>query len=221
MLIFSGSVAAGQTAEIQLPYMPQNLVIRNVNNLETTRIGLQVNGLGTGVVFDVDDNFLLQFTGVQGRLSPFNYNVGGTGLFYNELNFVLTDGVFGKENTVIYVKNKANIAQTLEVYAYSTNKGKRMYSTVQQKIYANSGITVTDFDSLTFELVNNNRYNVTFADGTVQNMDNFEFKNLYRFGVNAGNSDFNFGIINNSTGFVKSINIIPSSDQNIVISKMR
>lgn len=222
MLIFSGTVGAGATAEIQLAYLPQFLQIFDVTTATANlnEFTVNVNALGTGVITDINDGSFVRDYGCYGSYvnQRNQFNLGMEPLVFPIIQ--LSNGIFGNQNTVIQLRNLGANPTAVNIYGYSTQKGTRMYKQIQQRIYQNSGVTVSDFDYLGLKPLPNNVYNVTFADGTSQSMTNSEFLNLLNF-LNYPQTNSNFQveniILDNTSQWIQSINIIPSADTNILI----
>jgi hypothetical protein len=203
MLIFSGNIAAGAQAQINLPYYPQILIVSSKD------LGINVNALGNGVTFDVQDEALLEVLG------QYTYKKASETLpTYN-----LANGLFGNQNTVITLTNATAAAiNGVTVFAYSVNKGTKFIQTSQQRVFANSGITVEKFVYLGIKEVVGSTFNAVFQDGTTQN---FSFKELQLFNMQNTNTIAEDAlIIDNSANVFRSLNFIPPSDTNIFIVNM-
>jgi hypothetical protein len=207
MIIYSGTPGAGGT-QINLPYMPQILVCDQL----LTR--LSVNALGLGVVTELTDASLIRLMGEEDMVT----DAGAATL--KTYSYFLGDGLFGGQNCQITI---AQAAATI-LYGFSMKKGANMVQTIQQTVFANSGITFDNFLQLYLSSgANTDIVNVLFADDTSQQMTVTELLFLQRLTTNTSQSTLVTNVscvIDNTKGQIKSLTYIPAAQRVVGVQKL-
>lgn len=200
-----GTLTTGSvTTEFTLPYLPSVLHIpKPANDLAAIRI----NSLGDGTLTDIDTKGILAI--------GLNNKIGAKAA---DIVIPICQGLIGNRNTTISITN--NGAQTPDVFVYSFQKSANFYiKNTTQKVFANSGIEITDFSMACFPNMGaNDELNVTYRDGLVQKLTREDLRSIVSLGQDV-NADANDYILSNVGQTISRVSFIPTADQSIYLQK--
>lgn len=208
MLIYSGTPTAAGT-QVNLSYLPQVIL----TDVLVTK--LNVNALGLGVVLDLVDAGLMRLIGEEDSMVDVNAATVKLYAYY------LANGLFGGQNVQLTVAN----ATAVQMWAFSLNKGNSLIQTTQQTVFANSGVTFTEFLNLYISTGATllDAVNILWADGTSQNMSLYELVWLQRLTSNTNqtvSATTANVVIDNTKGQILSLTYIPAAQRSVAVTKL-
>jgi len=200
-----GALAASTTTTISLTYMPA--VIHLVTTSAPTAVKVTV--LGDGVIADLDA------VGIAAASAMFT-----KGTITNGYYLPLANGIIKGKNVEITITN----AQAAEValYGYSTQVGSTYIRSLTQKVFALSGVQLSDFFQLCLPNMAaggiTDTLNVTYKGGFTQQMSPEDLRQDVGFDciVQNGVNDIR---VQNTDARVKMVSYVPAADENVYVFK--
>lgn len=197
MGIALGTIAAGvgTATAINIQYCPQVLYW-----IQTAAVDINIRVLGDGTVYDVAAAGIAELAVVR-----------QIGRFTNAYVLPIANGLLRDKTTTITVTNQVATAFTL--YGWSENVGNSFIQGVTQVCLQNSGVDFTGVDFASFPAAGaTDQFNVTFTDGTNQQMVREELRaRMQRYQNTINTAGYNADNIGRE---IQKINFIPAATQN-------
>lgn len=172
----------------------------------TQLTGLKVTVQGDGVITDLDSAGLSAL----GRIRDISAVTNGWLI-------PLADGIVTGKNVTFTFTNSA--AQTPAIYGIVRRKGRVYVQCLQQQALANSGLDIMDFGYAAFPNAGaTDVFNVTFADGTVNQFNRAELQAMLTLTEDVQNSSSDYSF-DNLAQSIKKVNFIPVASQVFYISR--
>lgn len=198
------TIPAGATVSFDTVFVPQFIVLRNVNDSQPNVTAMRINVNGDGVIFNLDTAGMLGMNYIR--------SIGAPQAPLRQM-YQLANGLVNGKNCTWTITNAA--AVDLQIYGYSKQKNGNLYFTyLTQRNFANSGSDYTDFAYLAFpNAVAGDSFTVVFNDGTVSVVEIFELSadTIYTQGIQRQALD------NISPARVRMVTFIPLADQNVYL----
>ena len=199
-----GTIAGGVgvTTLISLTYLPSVLQWDGVE----IPTNLKVTVLGDGVICDLDKD------GIQAATRMLRVGNRINGYFVP-----MSDGIVTGKNVEIAVTN--NGADPIDLYGYSTQKGSTYIRSLQQKVFASSGVQLSDFFQCALpNMLETDELNITYTGGFVQKFAPSDLRMDVSFDTFVGGDSFDFRV-QNTDARVKLLSFIPTVDEQVYIFK--
>lgn len=182
--------------QINLNYLPEQLEYTAANQLTS----LKVEVAGKGILFDLDP----------AGLSDLGF-VRKIGNVTNRFALPLADGIV--KGKVVTITSVTSAVGAVVFDAYSTRNARVFYKSQQQTVLASSGVDFVDFGVLAVPNATiNDIFNVTFKDGTTQQMNIRELQSMIAYKRYSANSASDYAI-DNLDQSIKMVNMIPAATQ--------
>lgn len=194
------SIAASSTEAKSINFLSEFITF----NATTVPTSFKIDVLGDGTVFNLDGAGLTALNGIRcvGELAA------------NQYIFQVADGYIGK--TATFTIANAVVGQ-LDIYGFSTSKGRQFVRHEMSRALANVPVTVSDFLYAAFPSAGaNDIFNVTFAGGTMQPMHRTELAALLSYKQEVVSTRYN---ADNWERGIISIQFIGVAEQSIYFQR--
>jgi hypothetical protein len=202
MKIGAITLGAGVQTTVSLTYLPSVIHFA----VGTTPTNIKVTVLGDGVICDLDAKGI--------DIASAALAVGKvTDGYY----IPLADGIVTGKNVEITVTNAD--AAGFDLFGYSTQKGMTYIRSLQQKVFAQSGVQMADFFMCSLpEFVADDELNITYQGGFVQKFapEDLTRENSFDTYINNDGNDFR---INNTNARLTMFSFVPKADEQIYVFK--
>jgi len=195
-----GQLAASTTTTIKLTWLPA--VIHFVSTANPT--AAKVDVLGRGITCNLNTKGIAIVSAIWGQ-----------GIITNGYSIPLADGIVTGKNVEITITNAQ--AGTVDVYGYSTQQGATYVESMVQKVFADSGVVLSDFFQLCLpSMVAADELTISYKDGFNQKMTIEDLRRDVAYSGIVSNSVNDIRILNHKKN-IKSISFIPNAEQDVYL----
>lgn len=202
-----GTVAANAVTTITVDWVPEMLFFPT-DQTANCPVSVKVNVNGRGIVTDLDADGIKWISRL--RRVGFAPTVG--------FGVWVADGLIKGRTTQITVDNTGGTAYDL--HGINQRTGSMFMQSFSNVVLAKSGVDITKFTAAGFpNAVAADIFNLTYADGTIQQASMDELQNIATF-VQNNTSDKYSQIADNFEQVYKMVNFIPAAQQLIYIMRV-